>query len=71
MDYKSLSKVRIDIPKILEMVQNNLTSDNKNLSSGEVITRCFKLLDILFDSWPESFMQDLSTLYPIVLVSII
>lgn len=70
VDYTNASKISIDIPKILKIIQSNLTSSNPSLSSGDVITRCFKLIDILFDSWPDSFIQDINTLYPIILASV-
>lgn len=63
-------RVRLDVSKVLKQVQNNLTPQGTSLS-GDVITRCFKLVDILFDGWGESFMEEVSALYPIIIVSVI
>lgn len=74
IDSKSMSmsqRVRLDVSKVLKQVQCNLTPPIGSSLSGDVITRCFKLVDILFDGWGESFMEDASALYPIVIVRII
>ena len=65
VDIKNVGKLKIDIPKVISQVQSNLS--NPGVPSDAVV-KCFKLIDVLFDNWPDSFSQDINVLYPVLLV---
>ena len=69
VDHKSYGKLRLEVSKIVKQIQSTLS--NPKYATADVIVRCFKLIDILFDHVPESFLQDISTLYPMILVNIV
>ena len=63
------TKARMDISKIVRQVQFNLTATGAAVS-GDVITRCFKLIDLLFENWGEAFIEDVAAIYPLIIVSL-
>ena len=65
VDIKNVGKMKIDIPKVINQVQTNLS--NPSIPS-DAIVKCLKLIDVLFDNWPDSFSQDINVLYPVLLV---